>query len=147
MSRGHGRVQRIIMEAVNETRYGCTIRSLAYRVFGGDREQGPTEAQLETVRRAVDELIAEERVVERIVLGTERYILPAIAPVPRSDQVRTPAAAQLARQHILQCLDCDLRWVSEEGAPHPLCWSCGRPGTPARAPRRQRSTSRTSGGQ
>jgi hypothetical protein len=145
MSRGRGRVQRTIMEAVNETRYGCTIRSLAYRVYGGDREQGPTEAQLEVVRRAVDELIAAELVVERVVLGTGRYILPAIAPVPGSDQVRTPAAAQLARQHILQCLDCDLRWVSEEGAPHPLCWSCGQPGTPARAPRRQRSTSRTSG--
>ena len=53
MSRGRGRVQRTIMEAVNETRYGCTIRSLAYRVYGGGREQGPTEAQLEVVRRVV----------------------------------------------------------------------------------------------
>ena len=120
------------MEAVNATRYGCTIRSLAYGIYGID----PTEAQLLTVRRAVEDLIAAERVVERVMLGTERYILPAIAPVPRTEQ---PAAAPSARQHMLQCLDCDLRWVSEEGAPHPLCWSCGQPGTPAARPRRRTS--------
>ena len=117
MSRGHGRLQRIIVQTVNGTRYGCTVRQLAYATHG--REIDPTESQLAAVRRAVDRLLEAGRVVERVMLGTDRYILPA-----------NPSVA--TRQRILQCLACDLRWVSEERAAHPHCWSCGQPGRPAR---------------
>jgi hypothetical protein len=117
MSRGHGRLQRIIVQTVNGTRYGCTIRQLAYATYG--REIDPTEAQLATVRSVVDRLLEAGRVVERVMLGTDRYILPA-----------RPHMA--TRQRIRQCLDCNLRWVSEERAAHPHCWSCGQPGRPAR---------------
>jgi hypothetical protein len=117
MSRGHGRLQRIILQTVNSTRYGCTVRQLAYATYG--REIDPTEAQLATVRSVVDRLLEAGRVVERVMLGTDSYILPA-----------KPHMA--TRQQILQCLKCDLRWASEERAPHPYCWSCGRPGLPAR---------------
>jgi hypothetical protein len=119
MSRGHGRRERIILETVNGTRYGCTIRQLAYATFAPDRGEAPTEGQLASVRRVVDRLLREERVVERVMLGIERYILPAQPSVATTHQT-------------LQCLDCDVRWVSEEGAPHPDCWSCGRPGRPAK---------------
>jgi hypothetical protein len=61
-------------------------------------------------------LIEEDRVAERAVYGTERYLLPAWP------------AALTSESTALQCLECDLRWVSEEGAPHLLCWSCGEPG-------------------
>ena len=111
-------MERIILQSVNSTRYGCTVTQLAYLVHGLGRGDGPTPAQLTAVRRAVDRLLAEERVVERVMLGTDRYILPA-SPSVRLDH------------ETLQCLDCDTRWVSEEGAPHPNCWSCGEAGRPA----------------
>jgi len=119
VSRGHGRQERIILQTVNGTRYGCTVRQLAYAAYGPDRGDGPSETQLAAVRRIVDRLLREERVVERVMLGTDRYILPA-----------RPSVA--TTQQMLQCLDCDLRWVTEEHAPHPHCWSCGRPGLPTR---------------
>ena len=118
MGRGHGRLERIILQSVNSTRYGCTVTQLAYLAYGINRGDGPSPAQLSAVRDAVDQLIAEERVVERTMLGTDRYILPA-----------SPAVQ--VEHETLQCLDCDTRWVSEEGAPHPDCWSCGKAGRPA----------------
>lgn len=133
MSRGHGRIQRIILESVNGTRYGCTIRQLAYRAYGVARLEVPTEAQLVAVRRAVRRLVDEGRVLERVMFGTDRYIVAATPPVPRP---RT--RVNLAVRQVLQCRACDLRWVSERSAPHRLCWSCGEPGTPARrAPSRR----------
>jgi hypothetical protein len=68
------------------------------------------------VDRAVRRLLDDGRVVELTMFGTERYLLPAVR------------ALRGAEPTTLQCLDCDLRWVSEEGAPHPLCWSCNEPG-------------------
>jgi hypothetical protein len=124
-------VQRIILQSVNGTRYGCTVPQLAYVAFGIDRNNGPTEAQIATVRRVVGRLLQEERVVERVMLGTDRYILPATPPVSRPRQ-RRARDTDLMSQQTLQCVDCDLRWMSEEGAPHRLCWSCGEPGKPAR---------------
>lgn len=115
MSRGRGRLRRIILQSVNATRYGCTVRQLAYLSYGGD--DGPSEAHMSLVDRAVRRLLDEDRVVERTMFGTERYLLPA-SPAVRG-----------AEPTILQCLDCDVRWVSEEGAPHLLCWSCGEPGS------------------
>lgn len=119
MSRGRGRLQRLILESINATRYGCTVRQLAYQIYAVHRGDTPTDAQLLAVEQAVERLRADERVVERAMFGTERYLFPATAPMPRSGLT-------------LECLDCDLQWVSEEGAPHRLCWSCGEPGTPAR---------------
>jgi len=132
MSRGHGRVQRIILQSVNGTRYGCTVQQLAYATYGIDRENGPSEAQITAVRRAVGRLLREERVVERVMFGTDRYILPATPPAARPKRRRAMAGTGLTNQQTLQCVDCDIRWVSEEGAPHRLCWSCGEPGKPAR---------------
>ncbi len=141
MSRGHGRVQRIILESVNGTRYGCTIPQLAYRAYGINREDGPSEAQIAAVRRAVSRLLQEERVIERVMFGSDRYILPARPPTSRPKTRRsTTSGADFANQQTLQCVDCDLRWVSEEGAPHRLCWSCGEPGKPARLHPRKRAT-------
>jgi hypothetical protein len=137
MSRGHGRVQRIILESVNGTRYGCTVRQLAYLVYGVRRLEVPTEAQLVAVRRAVRRLMDEGRVLERVMFGTDRYIVPATVPAPRSP--RPSARVNLMTRQVLQCLECDLRWVSEQSAPHRLCWSCGEPGTPVRRPRRHRA--------
>ena len=70
-----------------------------------------------------------EAEVERVMFGTDRYILPANTPA---------SSAGLANQETLQCVDCDVRWVSEQGAPHRCCWSCGEPGRPARANARRR---------
>jgi ribosomal protein L32 len=137
MSRGHGRVQRIILQSVNSTRYGCTIRQLAYLTYGIDREDGPSEAQTAAVRRAVGRLLQEERVIERVMFGTDRYILPATPPAARPRQRRSTSTG-LTDQQTLQCNDCDIRWVSEERAPHRLCWSCGEPGKPARVYARRR---------
>jgi hypothetical protein len=123
-------MQRIILQSVHGTRYGCTIAQLAYlthRVSGPD---GPSEAHVAAVRRAVGTLLREERVVERVMFGTDRYILPATPPAPGPRQRRS--TTDLTNQQTLQCVDCDIRWVSEEGAPHRLCWSCGEPGRPAR---------------
>ena len=129
MGRGNGRLERIILQSVNGTRYGCTITQLAYLAHGTGREDGPSEARLAAVRRAVSRLLQEERVVERVMFGTDRYILPANTPA---------SSAGLASQETLQCVDCDVRWVSEQGAPHRCCWSCGEPGRPARANARRR---------
>ena len=138
MSRGHGRVQRIILQSVSSTRYGCTIRQLAYLAYGIDREDGPSEAQTAAVRRAVGRLLQEERVIERVMFGTDRYILPANPPASRPRQRRSTTSTGLTDQQTLQCTDCDIRWVSEERAPHRLCWSCGEPGKPARVHARRR---------
>ena len=43
MSRGHGRLQRVILNTVNGTRYGCTVPQLAYVTYGIDQ---PTEVAL-----------------------------------------------------------------------------------------------------
>jgi hypothetical protein len=132
-------MQRIILQSVHGTRYGCTIAQLAYlthRVGGAD---GPSEAHLAAVRRAVGTLLEEERVVERVVFGTDRYILPATAAVPGPRRRRSATGAEIADQQTLQCVDCDIRWLSEEGAPHRLCWSCGEPGRPARPYARRRA--------
>ncbi len=135
-------MQRIILQSVSDTRYGCTISQLAYLTYGIDRNHdGPTEAQIAAVRRAVSRLLQEERVIERVMFGTDRYILPANPPVSRPKQRRSTTSTGLAIQQTMQCLDCDIRWVSEEGAPHRLCWSCGEPGKPARAYARKRVTS------
>jgi hypothetical protein len=140
MSRGHGRVQRIILESVNVTRYGCTVRQLAYRTYGVGRLDTPTESQLVAVRRAVRRLLAEERVVERTVFGTDRYIFAATPRERRPHRPRPSNATDLTQRQTLQCVDCDLRWVSEQGAPHRLCWQCGEPGTPTRTHRRRRES-------
>jgi hypothetical protein len=95
--------------------------------YGARGEDGPSEAQVSAVDRVVRRLMDEERVVERTMFGTERYLLPASPAMPR------PNAPTL------QCVDCDLQWASEEGAPHLLCWSCGDPGQPVDPwPRRTR---------
>ena len=133
-------MQRIILQSVHGTRYGCTITQLAYLTSGIARMDAPSEAQVAAVRRAVGRLLQEERVVERVMFGTDRYILPATPPAPRPKQRRMSTGADLTNQQTLQCVDCDLRWVSEERAPHRLCWSCGEPGTPARPYARKRVT-------
>ena len=138
MSRGHRRVLRIILQSVGTTRYGCTISQLAYLTFGIDREDGPSEAQTAAVRRAVSRLLQEERVIERVMFGTDRYILPATPPVSGPRHRRSRTSTGPADQQTLQCIDCDIRWVSEERAPHKLCWSCGEPGKPARVYARRR---------
>ena len=140
MSRGHGRVQRIILPSVNGTRYGCTVPQLAYVTYGIDRKDGPSEAQIAAVRRAVGRLLREQRVVERVMFGTDRYILPATPPVSRHKQRRATTGTGPTNEQTLQCVDCDIRWVSEERAPHRLCWSCGEPGKPARPYVRTRVT-------
>jgi hypothetical protein len=135
MSRGHGRIERIIVESVNRTRYGCTVGGLTYLSYAIPRGEAPTDAQVAAVRRVVGQLLAEGRLVERVMLGTDRYLLPATAPVPRSRPrglSARNAARNVAPQQALQCVACDLRWISEEYAPHRLCWSCGEPGQPAR---------------
>ena len=125
VSRGRGRLRRLILEAVNGTRYGCTVGQLAYQCYDIGREAGPSEAQLAAVDRVVRRLLDDGHVVERPMLGTQRCLFPASPAVPGS------------AQRMLACLDCDLVWVSEEGAPHPLCWSCDEPGQPVRLrPRR-----------
>jgi hypothetical protein len=105
---------------------------LAYLTCGINREDGPSEAQIAAVRRTLGRLLQEERVIERVMFGTDRYILPANPPAWRPKR-RRPTKTDLINQQTLQCVDCDLRWVSEERAPHRLCWSCGEPGKPARA--------------
>lgn len=88
-------MQRLILESVNGTRYGRTVRQLAYLAYGVGRGETPTEAQIVTVRRAVRRLIAEERVVERVMFGTDRYILPAAPRCVRRARSRStrPAAS------------------------------------------------------
>jgi hypothetical protein len=112
-------LRRLILQCVNSTRYGCTVSQLAYLIYGVGRGDGLSDAQVAAVDRAVRRLLDDERVVERAMLGTERYLFPA-SPVMRGSALQT-----------LECLDCDLRWVSEQGAPHLHCWSCGEPGKPA----------------
>jgi hypothetical protein len=140
MSRGHGRVQRIILQSVSSTRFGCTIRQLAYLTYGINRKDGPSEAQIAAVRRALSRLLQEERVIERVMFGTDRYILPATPPASRPKKRRLTTSTGLTNQQTLQCVDCDIRWVSEERAPHRSCWSCGEPGKPARVFVRRRVT-------
>lgn len=123
-------MQRIVLESVNGTRYGCTVRQLAYLTYGIGRGDAPTEAQIASVHRAVRRLLAEERVVERVMFGVDRYILPAEPRAPRPKLRRTANGIDPMRRQALECRDCNLRWVSEEGAPHRLCWSCGEPGQP-----------------
>jgi hypothetical protein len=120
MSRGRRRLRRLILQVVNDTRYGCTVGQLAYQCYDLGREAGPTEGQLAAIDRAVRLLLDDGRVVERPMLGTQRCLFPA-----------SPVVAGSA-QRMLACLDCDLFWVSEEGAPRPLCWSCDEPGQPVR---------------
>jgi hypothetical protein len=140
VSRGHGRVQRIILQSVSSTRYGCTITQLAYLTYGTDRMDGPpSEAQIAVVRNAVSRLLQAERVIERVMFGTDRYILPANPRASRHQQRRSTTRDTPTNQQTLQCVDCDIRWVSEEGAPHRLCWSCGEPGKPARPYARRRA--------
>ena len=115
-------MQRIILQAVHATRYGCTLRQLAYLTAGRRGEDGPSEAQLCAVDRTVRRLLDEERLVERSMFGDERYLMPAL-----------PAMLPARGAQTLQCEACDLQWVSEEGAPHRLCWSCGDPGEPVKA--------------
>jgi hypothetical protein len=115
------RLQRLILESIDSTRYGCTVGQLAYLACGVGRDGGPSEAHLRAVDREVRRLLDTGRVIERTMLGTERYLFPATAAEPGP----APSA--------LECVQCDLRWVSEEGAPHPLCWSCDQPGRPAKA--------------
>ena len=137
MSRGHRRAKRMILELVNGTRYGCTVRQLAYLTYGVGREDAPTEAQLMAMHRTVRRLLAEGRVVERPMFGVDRYVLPATPPFPREMYRHSPSGPNRGERQTLQCLGCDVRWVSEEGAPHRLCWSCGEPGTPAKVRRRR----------
>src|SRR5258706_16409304 len=101
MSRGHGRMQRIILQSVHGTRYGCTITQLAYLTSGIARMDGPSEAQVAAVRRAVGRLLREERVVERVMFGTDRYILPATPPASRPKQRRLSTGADLTNQQTL----------------------------------------------
>ena len=132
-------MQRIILQSVKGTRYGCTIVQLAYLIYGSNHQDGPSEAQIAVVRNAVSRLLQEERVIERAMLGTDRYILPASPAASRAKQRRSTASAVCRQPQTLQCVDCDIRWVSEEGAPHRLCWSGGEPGTPARPYARRRT--------
>jgi hypothetical protein len=124
MSAGRGRLRRLIVQSVRGTRYGCTRRQLAYQVYRIGRLDAPTEEHLWAVDQAVRQLLDDGLVVERTMLGAQRYLFPATPPRPGSGA------------RMLQCLDCDLRWFSEEGAPHLLCWSCGAPGIAASRNRR-----------
>jgi hypothetical protein len=130
MSRGRRRLRRLILQSVNSTRYGCTVGQLAYRCYDLGWEAGPTEAQFAAVDRAMRLLVDDGHVVERTMLGTQRCFVPASPAVPGS------------AQPMLACLGCDLFWVSEEGAPQPLCWSCDEPGQPVRLRKPRRAPTR-----
>jgi hypothetical protein len=134
MSKGRQRLRRIILQSINSTKYGCTVRQLVYASYGAGGEDGPTQAQVAAVEREVRLLLEADLVVERAVFGAERYLLPAWP------------AALTSESTAMQCLECDLRWVSEEGAPHLLCWSCGEPGQVVDAPNRRLITLQRRGG-
>jgi hypothetical protein len=115
MSRGHGRLERLILEAVgSSSRHGSTLQGLVWRCY-----PEPTQAQVEAVRRAVDRLIAEGRLMEQSGFYGHR-ISTAVAPKPR------PAIA-MPEDGWLRCIPCEVQWLGEESA---TCWSCGSPGIP-----------------
>jgi hypothetical protein len=119
MSRGHGRVERLILEAVgSSSRHGSTIEGLVWRCY-----PEPTEAQVEAVRRAVARLIAEGRLIEQSGFYGHR-ISAAAPPKPRT-------AHATAEGGWRQCVPCEVQWLEEHASG---CWSCGSPGVPAASP-------------
>jgi hypothetical protein len=62
MSRGHGGVQRAVLEAVESNRYGTTIEDLVWRCYPGEES---TQAHIVAVSRAVRRLIDEGRLMEQ----------------------------------------------------------------------------------
>jgi hypothetical protein len=130
MSRGQGRVQRTILDAVESSRYGTTIQDLVWRCYPGEEA---TEAQVTAVGRAVRRLIAEGRLMEQPGFYGRR-ITPAPPSKPQAQRLPPEPGPARASAHVtddwLQCAACEVRWRRGDD---PVCWSCGRPGTPAAA--------------
>jgi hypothetical protein len=115
MSRGHRRIERVILEAVgSSSRHGSTIDALVWRCYPGEE---PTEAHRVAVQRALRRLIAQGRLIEQSGFYG-RHISPAVAPKPRLAHAGAEAGW-------LRCARCDVAWLREHAA---TCWSCGSPG-------------------
>jgi hypothetical protein len=115
MSRGHRRIERLVLEAVgSSSRNGSTIDALVWRCYPGEES---TEARLVAVQRAVRRLITQGRLIEQSGFYG-RHISPAVAPKPRL--AHAPAEAGW-----LRCAPCEVAWRREHAQ---TCWSCGSPG-------------------
>jgi hypothetical protein len=130
MSRGHGRVQRAILEAVAASRdYGTTIPDLVWRCYPGEEA---TEAHAVAVRRAVRRLIAEGRVIEQAgFYGRRLSPAPPAKPPTTIPKPARESGATAASDSWLQCVACEVQWRRDSA---PACWSCGGPGSPASPP-------------
>src|SRR4051812_34521333 len=118
MSRGHGWVQRVILETITQSpRYAYSDRDLVGLVYQS-YDDDITEAQLVAVRRAVRALLAEGLVIERPASAGRRRISSAEA---NGSAVRVSATAPAW----LGCARCDVQWQGNDAE---LCWSCGAPG-------------------
>jgi hypothetical protein len=125
MSRGHGRLQRTILDAVESSRFGTTIQDLVWRCYPGEEA---TEAQAMVVSRAVRRLIAEGRLMEQPgFYGRRITVAPPSKPQPERGPARAPGHQP---DDWLQCIACEVRWRRGDDA---VCWSCGEPGLPAGA--------------
>jgi hypothetical protein len=132
MSRGHGRVQRIILETIAQSpRFGFTDRDLVGHVYEAYDDE-ITEAQIVAVRRAVRALLAEGVVVERTRHAERRRITSAGSPRQRGSAVRLRSPRVAAEGPAwLRCVPCDVEWQRQDTE---LCWSCGTPGAPLSRP-------------
>jgi hypothetical protein len=132
MSRGHGWVQRIILETITQSpRYGFTDRDLVGHVYQAYDDE-ITEAQIVAVRRAVRALLAEGVIVEKTRDVERRRISFADSAGPKGSAVRLREPRVTAESLTwLHCAQCDVHW-QRQGAE--LCWSCGGPGEPLSRP-------------
>lgn len=128
MSRGHGWVQRVILETIEQApRYRFTDRDLVGHVYQAYDDE-ITETHIVAVRRAVRALLAEGVVVERTRDAERRRITSAESAGPRGSAVRLRAPRVVAVGPTwLQCVPCDVQWQRQDAE---LCWSCGKPGAP-----------------
>jgi hypothetical protein len=129
MSRGHGWVQRVILEAITQSpRHAYSDRDLVGHVYQS-YDDDITDAQLVAVRRAVRALLAEGLVVERPSNAGRRRIS---SPSPKRSAfwLREPWVAAAERAW-LRCVPCDVQWQRKDGE---LCWSCGAAGQPVHPP-------------
>jgi hypothetical protein len=132
MSRGHGRVQRVILETIAQSpRYAFTDRDLVGHVYEAYDDE-ITEAHIVAVRRAVRALLAEGVVVEKAGPAERRRIIAARSAGPRGSAVRL-RAPRVAADALpwLRCVPCDVEWQRQDAE---ACWSCGRPGAPMNHP-------------
>src|SRR5262245_54396281 len=123
MSRGHGWVQRVILDTITQSpRYAFTDRDLVGHVYQTYDDE-ITEAQIVAVRRAVRALLAEGVVVEKTTNADRRRIAAAGPTGVRGSAVRLREPRVAAEGTAwLQCVPCDVQWQREDGE---LCWSCG----------------------